>query len=173
MECFFKRLEKYIKVRPTAALTDVIVKIMVEVLSILGIVTKEIGQGKLSTSFRHLDIYAKFDVRAERFFKKLVGMKDVEDALQRMDKLTQEEALMAAAEGLTIIRDIGDKAEGIDNGELYCLSLPRIFPQCITRLGVKDNQVAIQQVVNQVSHLNCSSSSHFTTSHGRLTSSSE
>ena len=52
MECFFKRLEKYIKVRPTAALTDIIVKIMVEVLSILGIVTKEIGQGKLSTSFQ-------------------------------------------------------------------------------------------------------------------------
>ena len=50
MECFFKRLEKYIKVRPTAALTDVIVKIMVEVLSILGIVTKEVGQGKLSMS---------------------------------------------------------------------------------------------------------------------------
>ena len=158
MECFFKRLEKYIKVRPTAALTDIIVKIMVEVLSILGIVTKEIGQGKLSTSFR-VDTSAKFDVRAERFLKKLAGMKDVEDALQRMDKLTQEEALMAAAEGLTIIRDIGDKAEGIDNGELYCLSLPRISPQCFTRLGVKDNQVTIQQVVNQVSHLNCSLSS--------------
>ena len=52
MENFFKRLEKYIKVRPTAALTDIIVKIMVEVLSILGIVTKEIGQGKMSMSFR-------------------------------------------------------------------------------------------------------------------------
>ena len=50
MECFFKRLEKYIKVRPTAALMDVIVKIMVEVLSILGIVTKEVAQGKLSMS---------------------------------------------------------------------------------------------------------------------------
>ena len=51
MESFFKRLEKYIKVRPTAALTDVIVKIMVEVLSVLGIVTKEVAQGKLSMSF--------------------------------------------------------------------------------------------------------------------------
>ena len=118
MECFFKRLEKYIKVRPTAALTDVIVKIMVEVLSILGIVTKEIGQGKLSTSFRCDDIYANVDVRAEKFFKKLAGMKDVEDALQRLDKLTQEEALMAAAEGLTITREIGDKIEGVDESEL-------------------------------------------------------
>ena len=153
MECFFKRLEKYIKVRPTAALTDVIVKIMVEVLSILGIVTKEIGQGKLSKSFRHLDIYAKFDVRAERFFKKLVGMKDVEDALQRMDKLTQEEALMAAAEGLTITREIGDKIEGVDEGELYCVVLLRIFPERFTWLGVKANEAAIQRVVNQFSDL--------------------
>ncbi|KAI9429374.1 hypothetical protein H4582DRAFT_2131029, partial [Lactarius indigo] len=39
MEYFFKRLERYIDVRPTAAMTDIIVKIMVEVLSILGIVT--------------------------------------------------------------------------------------------------------------------------------------
>ena len=51
MEYFFKRLEKYIKVQPTAALTDIIVKTMVEVLSILGIVTKEIGQGKMSMYF--------------------------------------------------------------------------------------------------------------------------
>ena len=54
MEYFFKRLEKYIKVQPTAALTDIIVKIMVEVLSILGIVTKEIGQGKMSMYFRFI-----------------------------------------------------------------------------------------------------------------------
>ena len=51
MEYFFKRLEKYIDVRPSAAMMDIIVKIMVEVLSILGVVTKEIGQGRLSTSF--------------------------------------------------------------------------------------------------------------------------
>ena len=112
MEGFFKRLEKYIKARPTAALKDVIVKIMVEVLSILGIVTKEIGQGKLSMSIR-VDILANVDVRAEKFFKKLAGMKDVEDALQRLDKLTREEALMAVAEGLTITREIDNKVSDL------------------------------------------------------------
>ena len=50
MEYFFKRLEAYIEVRPTAAMTDIIVKIMVEVLSILGIMTKEIGRGRMSKS---------------------------------------------------------------------------------------------------------------------------
>ncbi|KAH9003697.1 hypothetical protein EDB86DRAFT_2268679 [Lactarius hatsudake] len=52
LEYFFKRLEKYIEVRPTAAMTDIIVKIMVEVLSILGIVTKEIGQGRTKVDWK-------------------------------------------------------------------------------------------------------------------------
>ena len=125
---------------------------MVEVLSILGTVTKEIGQGKLSMSFC-VDIYAKVDIRAERFSKKLAGMKDVEDALQRMEKLTQDEALMAAAEGLTITREISDKIEGVDKGELYCVVLLRIFPQRFTRLGVKANGAAVQKLVNQLSDL--------------------
>ena len=50
LEFFFKRLEGYIKVRPTLPMKDIIVKIMVEVLSILGIVTNEVGQGRTSTS---------------------------------------------------------------------------------------------------------------------------
>ena len=51
MEFFFNRLEKYIDVRPSAAMRDIIVKIMAEVLSILGIVTKEVARGRTSTSF--------------------------------------------------------------------------------------------------------------------------
>ena len=51
MEHFFKRLEKYIEVQPTAAMMDIIVKIMVEVLLILGIVTKEVEEGRTSMSF--------------------------------------------------------------------------------------------------------------------------
>ncbi|KAI9461935.1 hypothetical protein BJY52DRAFT_165874 [Lactarius psammicola] len=61
LEYFFKRLEKYIEVRPTAAMKDIIIKIVVEVLLILGIATKEIGQG-----------------RTKKYLKKLIGRKDVE-----------------------------------------------------------------------------------------------
>jgi hypothetical protein len=58
------------------------------------IVTKdsEIGQGNLCTSFR-----AKVEVRAEKFFEKLAGMKDVEDA--SADKLRQEAPLEALKNG--------------------------------------------------------------------------
>ena len=113
MEYFFKRLEAYIKVRPTAAMIDIIVKIMVEVISILGIVTKELKQGRTSMPFL-FDVSPKLDLHVERYLKKLFGLKKVEDALQRLDKLTQEEARMAAAEALTITRGIDDKVNDVD-----------------------------------------------------------
>ena len=48
MENFFKRLETYTEVRPSEGMTDIIVKIMVEVLNIFAIATKEIKQGRTS-----------------------------------------------------------------------------------------------------------------------------
>ena len=45
IENFFRRLEVYTGVPPTPEMMDMMVKIMVEVLSILGIATKEIRQG--------------------------------------------------------------------------------------------------------------------------------
>ena len=51
MENFFQRLEIYTRVSPPREMIDMIVKIMVEVLSILGIATKEMKQGRISVSF--------------------------------------------------------------------------------------------------------------------------
>ncbi|KAF8260988.1 hypothetical protein EI94DRAFT_1789700 [Lactarius quietus] len=48
IEGFFGRLESYTQVPPTSAMTDVIVNIMVEVLNIFGIATKEMKQGRAS-----------------------------------------------------------------------------------------------------------------------------
>jgi hypothetical protein len=113
MECFFNRLEKYIDVRPSAAMKDIIVKIMVEVLSILGIVTKELARGRTSTSFL-VDISPKIDLLVEKYLKRLIGRKDVENALHRLDRFTQEEVRMAAAEALTITRGIDDVIRVVD-----------------------------------------------------------
>jgi hypothetical protein len=48
IEGFFMRLESYTEVPPTVAMTDVIVKIMIEILSILAIAMKEMRQGQSS-----------------------------------------------------------------------------------------------------------------------------
>jgi len=54
---FFRRLETYTQVPLTTKMMDMIVQIMVEVLSILGIATKEIKQGRMSEYFAY-----KYDV---------------------------------------------------------------------------------------------------------------
>ena len=51
IEFFFMRLENYTEVPPTTEMREIIVKIMVEVLSILAIVTKDINQCRMSGSF--------------------------------------------------------------------------------------------------------------------------
>ena len=48
IENFFHRLEVYTAVPPTPEMMDMMVKIMVAVLSVLGIATKEVTQGRTS-----------------------------------------------------------------------------------------------------------------------------
>ena len=48
IESFFRRLEIYTQVPPTAEMIDTISQVMVEVLTILGIATKELKQSRIS-----------------------------------------------------------------------------------------------------------------------------
>ena len=45
--------------------------------------------------------------------KKLIGKKEIEDALKRLDKLTQDEARMAAAENLRLTRLVDNKVTSL------------------------------------------------------------
>ena len=51
IELFLKRLDIYTKVTPTPAMNEVMVKIMVELISTLALVTKQIRQGRPSEFF--------------------------------------------------------------------------------------------------------------------------
>ena len=48
IEIFFKGPESYVEVPPTALMTDVIAKMMIEVLLLLAIATEEVNLGRLS-----------------------------------------------------------------------------------------------------------------------------
>jgi hypothetical protein len=50
IEHFLKRLDIYTKVPPTPAMTEIVVKILVELLSTLALATKQIRQGRPSES---------------------------------------------------------------------------------------------------------------------------
>ena len=98
-------------------MTDAIVKVMVEVLRILAIATKEIKQNRASElTFSYSSTLSAYG-SSEKFLKKMVGRKDIEDALQRLEKVTDEEARMAAAEALKAIHgvgnQVGDKVHGV------------------------------------------------------------
>jgi hypothetical protein len=49
------------------------------------------------------------NISSEKYLKKLVGRTDIEDALKRLDKLTQEEARMATAQVLKITHTVDDR----------------------------------------------------------------
>ncbi|KAH9047735.1 hypothetical protein EDB87DRAFT_1583372 [Lactarius vividus] len=90
---FFVRLKIYTEVPPTTEMTNVMGRVMAEVLFMLAIATSAMKQGRTKT-----------------FFKKLAGRKDIEDALQRLDKLEQGELRMVSAQVLKTTSDIKDSA---------------------------------------------------------------
>ena len=54
------------------------------------------------------------DGSPEKHLKKLMGKTDIEDALKRLDKLTQDEVRMATAQLLTLTHGVDHKATRID-----------------------------------------------------------
>ncbi|KAH9962804.1 NACHT domain-containing protein [Lactifluus volemus] len=96
IETFFQRLEIYIKVRVTEAMKNLIAKIMAEILGILAIATKEIRQGW-----------------GKRYLKKLTGKTDIEDALTRLEKLSNDEALTATVQVLEAADSMDGKMEQV------------------------------------------------------------
>ncbi|KAH9044897.1 hypothetical protein EDB83DRAFT_2553853, partial [Lactarius deliciosus] len=81
IQFFLKRLGVHTQISLTNDMVEILVKIVAEVLSILSIATKEMQQSRTKT-----------------YLKKLAGIKDIEDALKRLDSLTREEFQMAMAE---------------------------------------------------------------------------
>jgi hypothetical protein len=69
MEAFFRRLEIYIELAPNQEMVDTITAILVEVLNILGIVTKEIKQGR--TSMCLLCLLYKYVLVDRTIFRKI------------------------------------------------------------------------------------------------------
>ncbi|KAF8266573.1 hypothetical protein EI94DRAFT_1701648 [Lactarius quietus] len=107
MESFLQRLDIYANIPPTAAMTEILLKILIELLSTLALVTQQVKQGRLT---QHV---------VEKFGKKLFGENEVESVLQRFDRLTQEEARTTAAQTLEVayrlvksMKEVVDASDG-------------------------------------------------------------
>jgi hypothetical protein len=102
IEQFFQRLEIYINIKPSVVMTKMMVDVMVEVLNVLAVATKEVKRERLSELMSH-----KFTIRysyfyLERFFRRLAGNTDLEDSLQMLERLTRAEAQLTTMEQLRI-----------------------------------------------------------------------
>jgi hypothetical protein len=117
LEAFFRRLDIYTEVAPNEGMVETITAIMVEMLNFIGIATKEIKQGRTSKRFLYKYVPADKAI-SEKYLKKLMGKNDIEDALKRLDRLTQEEARMAAAQLLKVTNTIDNRVGEIAHNVL-------------------------------------------------------
>jgi len=119
---FVQRLNGYTGIPLTNEFTELLGKIMAQILSILAISTKAMAQRRMSVSPFTYSISFLADYGSEKLLEKLIGRRDVEDALLRLDFLTKEESLMAVARNLEVadhidgnVDEIKVLAEGIDD----------------------------------------------------------
>ena len=117
IEHFLNRLDIYTKIPPTDAMTEMVVKILVELFSTLALVTKQIKQGKPSESVFCEVLLHPTQSNAEKIVKKLLGEKDVEAVLQRLDRLTQDEARITAAQTLEVVYGLIQNMRVVMDGE--------------------------------------------------------
>ena len=114
IERFFGRLEIYTSITPTTTMTNMIVDIMVEVLTILAVATKETKRGRFSEIVPCILSFLS-DSFSEKYFMKLTGNRDIGDSLDKLDRLTQEEARLASAELLKMAHSVDGKVMGVDS----------------------------------------------------------
>ena len=95
-------------------MTDIIVKIVAELLSVFALATKQIKQGRFSKWIVIYETRSQHNV--EKFAKKLLGEREIEAVLQRLDRLTQEEGRMTVAQTLEVVHGLMNNVKIVMNG---------------------------------------------------------
>ncbi|KAI0272292.1 hypothetical protein BC834DRAFT_1030465, partial [Gloeopeniophorella convolvens] len=114
----------YMRVDSTYSMAEIIVKLMIGILDILGLATKEIKQGRLRA-----------------FGKKLLGSKKIEDTVKRLDRLTLEESRVSTTHILLIVHTLLENFKGVmTNAETSTATL-------------EDALASIQQIVDDVNKI--------------------
>ena len=118
MGSFLKRLEIYTTIPPSTIMTEVIVKIMLELLSVLALASKQIKQGRFSKC-AITSILSMTQRDLEKFTKKLLGESEIETVLQRLDRLTKDEARVTVAQTLGVVHNLVANVKTVIDGAPY------------------------------------------------------
>ena len=102
-------------------MADTVTKIMAEILNVLAITTIDIKQGRMSKLLLY-NMLRLTKPLSEKYLKELIrntdNGNDIEYALKRLDRLTQEEAQMAAAQFLKVTKTIDNRVGEIADNML-------------------------------------------------------
>ena len=97
---------------------NLIIKIVVELLLVLALATKQLKQGRFSKcSVRYTLLLLNV---SEKYMKNLWGRRNdkIRAALERLDRLTKDEGLSAVAQTLGVVHDIADDMRVVMGGEI-------------------------------------------------------
>jgi hypothetical protein len=106
-------------------MTDIIAKMMVELVSVLALARKQIKQG-----------------RFKQFAKKLLGDAEIESILRRLDRLTQEEARMMDAQILEVVYGLMNNMKVVMNGGEASTSV------------IRKSLVTMQDIISEMNKIN-------------------
>ena len=125
---FLKRLRIYTDLPLTPSMAEISVNIIVELLSVLAFATKQIKQGRFSKRIIVTSISISMSQHnTEKFAKKLLGESEIEAVLQRLDRLTQEEGRLTAAQLLEVVQGLMNNVTVVMKGAQRFLSCVRSF----------------------------------------------
>ena len=128
---FLGRLHIYTETPFTPTISHVLIAILSEVLSVLSLATKQIKQGRFSKLLiGHIYIIVIAELGAEKFAKKLLGESEIEAVIQRLDRLTDDEARMTVAQTLQVVYGLVNNVkvvmDGMQASIVCCQLLTRI-----------------------------------------------
>lgn len=108
-------------------MTDLIIKIMVESLSVFAIATKQIQQGRFSECAITYTLPVAHYV-TEKFATKLLGRREIVVAvLQRLDRLTQDEARITVVPFFGVVHGLVGDVKAVMEGAQRLHNCPKIF----------------------------------------------
>ena len=113
---FLKRLGIYTNISLSPLMTDIIAKIMAELICVLAMARKQIKQGRLSKLLTMFCVTTSKHI-TEQFAKKLLGNGEIESILRRLDRLTLEEARMTETQILEIVHGLMNNMKIVMDGE--------------------------------------------------------
>jgi hypothetical protein len=118
----------YTEIPFTPTMTNIVVKILIEVLSVLALATKEIKQGRCKRIITQALPISEYSV-AKNTVTKLLGESEIEDALRRLDRLTTQEGAFMAE----VIHDLVNNVEVVVNGTSPLRLGRRVLNCCLIR----------------------------------------